>query len=259
MDRDGAPPVAVVSAGLAKQLWPGCPPQADACDPIGARVKVDANKPWATIVGVVGDVRMGGADAPQPSLYTSQRQDHWPGASWMVVRAEGDPAAVAASVRQVVRRVDPTLVVVGLRTLEEFRQSTPAIADRRVQMQLMAVFALAALVVSAIGVYGVSAYAMEARRQEFGIRIALGASRCGVLWLALRDGANAAAFGAIVGVPLALVLAWRLRDLFYSTVPYDPVTLAVVLAGLSLVVLAASLAPARRATLVDPAKAMRAD
>ena len=151
------------------------------------------------------------------------------------------------------------IVLVGLRTLEEFRQSTPAIADRRMQMQLMAVFALAALVVSAIGVYGVSAYAMEARRQEFGIRLALGASRRGVLWLALGDSANVAVFGTMIGVPLALVLAWRLRDLFYSTAPYDPLTLAVVLGTLSLVVFAASLVPARRATLVDPARAMRSD
>jgi len=251
-DRDGAPWVAVVSAGLAKQLWPDA-------DPIGARIRVEANKPWATIVGVVGDVRMGGADAPQPSVYTSQRQDHWPGAGWVVLRAEGEPEALAASVREAVRRVDPTLVLVGLRTLNEFRRSTPAIADRRMQMQLMLAFALVALVVSAIGVYGVSAYAMEARRHEFGIRMALGASRRGVLWLALRDGANVAGIGAVVGLPLALLLAWRVRDLLFSTSPYDPLTLGVVLGAMVVVVFAASLAPARRATLVDPAKAMRAD
>ncbi len=252
LDRDGAPWVAVISAGLARQLWPNG-------DPIGARVRVEANKPWATIVGVVGDVRMGGADAPQPSVYTSQRQDHWPGASWVVLRAEGDPAALATSVRAAVKRVDPTLALIGLRTLDELRQSTPAIADRRLQMQVMSAFALLALVVSAIGVYGVAAYAVEARRQEFGIRIALGASRRGVLWLALRDGANVAALGAMVGVPLALALAWRLRELLYSTAPYDPLTLGVVLGAFALLALAASLAPARRATLVDPARAMRAD
>ena len=259
MDHGGAPWVAVVSAGLAKQLWPGCPPQAGGCDPIGARVKVEANKPWATIVGVVGDVRMGGADAPQPSVYTSQRQDHWPGAGWVVLRADGDPAVLSASVRAAVKRVDPTLLLVGLRTLEQFRQSTPAIADRRMQMQLMLVFALVALVVSAVGVYGVSAYAIEARRHEFGIRMALGASRGGVLWLALRDGTRVAGAGAIVGLPLALLLAWRVRDLLYSTPPYDPLTVAVGLGTLVLVVLAASLVPARRATLVDPAKAMRTE
>ena len=251
-DREGAPWVAVVSAGLAKQLWPGA-------DPIGARVKVEPAKPWATVVGIVGDVRMGGSDAPQPSVYTSQRQDHWPGAGWVVLRASGDPEALSASVREAVKRVDPTLVIIGMRTLDEFRRSTPAIADRRLQMQLMLAFALVALIVSAIGVYGVGAYAMEGRRHEFGIRMALGAPRAVVLWLALRDGAGAALAGIVIGVPLALMLATRLGDLLYATAPYDPLTLSIVLGLLGLVVLAASLVPARRAALIDPAITMRAD
>jgi putative ABC transport system permease protein len=251
-DRDSTPWVAVVSAGLAKQLWPDG-------DPIGARVKVEANKPWATIVGVVGDVRMGGADAPQPTVYTSQRQDHWPGAAWVVLRAEGDPAALAGRVREVVKRVDPTLVIIGLRTLEEFRRSTPAIAERRMLLQLLLAFALVALSVSAIGVYGVSSYATEARRREFGIRIALGSSRRHVLWLALRDAARAAVLGALVGLPLALLLASRLREMLYAVAPFDPLTVAAVLGALFLVVFAAALVPARRAALIDPARTMRTD
>jgi predicted permease len=251
-DRDGATPVAVVSAGLARQLW------ADT-DPIGARVKVGPDKEWSTVVGVVGDVRMGGADAPQPSIYTSQRQDHWPGGGAVVVRARADEHAVAAGIRQVVNRVDPTLPIIGLRTLEEFRQSTPAVAERRLQMQLMLAFAFVALAVSAIGVYGASAYATEARRREFGIRLALGASRRRVLWLALKDGASVAVIGAFVGVPLAWLLASRMRDLLYAVAPFDPLTVGAVLAALLLVVLAASIVPARRATLIDPVRTMRTD
>ena len=251
-DRAGAPTVAVVSAGLAKQQWPRG-------DPIGARIKVDPNKPWATIVGVVGDVRMGGADAPQPSVYTSQRQDYWRGGAAIVIRAAGDPLTLAAAAREAVKRVDPTLVIVGLRTLEEFRRSTPTIADRRMQMQLISVFALVALVISAIGVYGVSAYAAEARRREFGIRMALGASRRGVLWLALRDGAHVAVLGALAGVPVAWLLASRLRDMLYAVTPFDPLTIGVVLGALFLVVCVASLVPARRAALIDPAATMRTD
>jgi predicted permease len=253
-DRDGATPVAVVSAGLARQLW-----SSPGGDPIGARVKVGPDKEWSTVVGVVGDVRMGGADAPQPSIYTSQRQDHWPGGGAVVVRARGDERAVAAGIRQVVNRVDPTLPIIGLRTLEEFRLSTPAVAERRLQMQLMLVFAFVALAVSAIGVYGVSAYTTEARRREFGIRLALGASRRRVLWLALKDGASVAALGALAGVPLAWLLASRLRDLLYAVAPFDPLTVGAVLGALLLVVLAASIVPARRATLIDPARAMRTD
>jgi putative ABC transport system permease protein len=252
LDRDGAPAVAVVSTGLAKQLWPGG-------DPIGARVRVEPTKPWAAIVGIVGDVRMGGADAPQPSIYTSQRQDHWRGGGAVVIRTEGDPDSLAAGIRQAVKSVDPTLPIVGLRTLEEFRTHTPVIAERRLQLNLMLVFGFVALAVSAIGVYGVSAYATEARRREFGIRIALGASRRGVLWLALRDGAQVAVFGALAGVPVGVVIASRLRDMLYAVTPFDPLTVGVVLGTLIVVVCAASVVPARRATLIDPARTMRTD
>ncbi|MGH7467803.1 MAG: ADOP family duplicated permease [Longimicrobiales bacterium] len=251
-DRDGAPWVAVISEGLANQLWPGG-------DPIGARVKASPDRPWATIVGVVGDVRKGSADPAQPSVYTAQRQDHWPGGGTVVIRATADPVTLMASVRQIVKRLDPAMPVIGLRTLEEFRRSTPAIADRRLQLQMILVFAVIALAVSAIGVYGVSAYAIEARRHEFGIRMALGASRHAVLWLSLRDGAQVALLGALAGVPLAWLLAARVRGMLYAVAPFDPLTVSTVLGALVAVVLAASLVPARRATLIDPARTMRAD
>src|SRR6185295_14659698 len=105
---------------------------------------------------------------------------------------------------------------------------------------------------SAVGVYGVSAYAMEARRREFGIRLALGAPRRGILWLALRDGTRVAFLGALAGVPLAWLLAARLRDVFFAVPPFDPLTIGVALGVLLTVVLAASIVPARSATLIDP-------
>jgi predicted lysophospholipase L1 biosynthesis ABC-type transport system permease subunit len=244
--------VAVVSERLARQLWPGA-------DPIGARVKTEPGKPWATVIGVVGDVKMGGADEALPSVYTAQRQDQWPGGSPVVVRAAGDPVRLMAGIRRVLHEVDPTIVPVGVRTLDEFRRSTPAIAERTLLLRLVGAFALAALIVSAIGVYGVSAHATTARAREFGIRIALGATRGRVLRLALGEGAGVAIVGVVVGVPLALVLASRLGSLLYDVAPYDPLTLGLVLGALSLVVLAASFVPARRATLVDPARTMRDD
>ena len=130
-----------------------------------------------------------------------------------MVRSAGDPSALSAAIRDVVRRADSSMPVIGLRTLEGFRRDTPAIAERRMQMQLMLGFALVALVVSGIGVFGVGAYAMEARRHEFGIRMALGAPRRGVLWLAVRDSVRVAGVGAVTGIPLALLLGWRLRGL----------------------------------------------
>jgi len=126
-------------------------------------------------------------------------------------------------------------------------------------MQLISVFALVALAVSAIGVYGVSTYATQARRREFGIRMALGASSKGVLWLALRDGAHVASIGALSGLPLAWIVASRLRQQFYAVDPFDPLTVGAVLITLLVVVLAAALVPARRATMIDPASTMRTE
>ena len=251
-DRAGAQPVAIVSAALARQQWPDG-------DPIGARVKPDGGKPWATIVGIAGDVRMGGAEAAQPTVYTSQRQDHWPGGGTVVMRMGRDATVAARSIRDVVKGVDPTVPVIGLRTLEDIRRSSPAVAERRLQLQLFAVFALAALAVAATGIYGVSAYAMVARRREFGIRLVLGASRRHVLASALRDAMTIAALGTIAGVPLAWLLASRMRGLLYEITPFDPVAATAAVAALVAVTLAASLMPARRATLIDPARTMRTD
>jgi ABC-type antimicrobial peptide transport system permease subunit len=151
------------------------------------------------------------------------------------------------------------VLIVGLRSLDEFRRSTPSIAERRMLLQLLVTFAVVALMVSAIGVYGVSAYATEARRREFGIRIALGATRNGVLRLALREAAQVAVSGTLAGVPLALLLARRLGAMLYQVAPFDPLTLSAVLGALFLVVMAASFVPARRATLIDPARTMRTE
>jgi putative ABC transport system permease protein len=166
---------------------------------------------------------------------------------------------LAASIRERVKIVDPTMPVVGLRTLEESRMNTPVIAERLLQMRLMLAFAIVALVVSAIGIYGVSAYATAARRREFGIRTAPGASSRGVVWLVFREVAQVAALGALVGVPIAVAPASRFRDLLYGVTPVDPWTLGAVLGTLAVLASAASILPARRATLIDPIRTMRTD
>ena len=177
----------------------------------------------------------------------------------MVILTAGDPASLTAGIRQAVKQIDPTLPIVGLRTLEDFRSTTPVIAERRLQMQLMLIFAFVALSVSPIGVYGVSAYAAEARRREFGIRMALGASQRGVLWLVLRDGALVAMLGSLAGVPIAMLIASRVREMLYAVTPFDPSILAAVLVTLIVVVCTASVIPARRAARIDPARTMRTD
>jgi predicted permease len=251
-DRTGAEPVAILSAGLAQQLWPGA-------DPLGARVRPQPAMPWLTVVGIAGDVRMGAADSAQPTLYTSQRQDHWPNASSIVMRVTDDPQSQISDVRHIVKRLDPSIVLTDIKTLEDWRQSSPAIAERRMLQQLILAFALVAVLVTAIGVYGVCAYATEARRRDFGIRMALGASRSGVLWLAFKDAANVAMLGFLLGVPIATALAWQIRELLYSVSPFDPLTIITALCMLLFVVIAASFVPARRASLIDPARVMRSE
>ena len=190
---------------------------------------------------------------------TSHRQDPWPGGGAVVLRTAGDPVSLAAAIPGVMRRVDPTMPIVGLRTLDELRRTTPAIAERRLQMQLLSVFALVALAVSAIGVYGVSAYATAARRREFGIRLALGSPPPRLLWLVLADSARTAAIGVLIGLPVAWLLASRVRNLLFTVSPFDLPTIGTALGVLASAVVAASFLPARRATLIDPAQTMRTD
>ena len=181
-------------------------------------------KPWFTIVGIAGDVRMGGADAPRPSIYTSQRQDHWPGGGAVVMR--GGEANSCPLARRFVRRSRTRGSRRSRSSASEHSKNSaatrPLIAERRLQMQLMLLFAIVALVVSAIGVYGVSAYATEARRREFGIRMALGASQRGVLWLALRDAPRSPCSARSPAFPSRSLLASRLRDMLFAVTPFDP-------------------------------------
>jgi predicted permease len=255
MDREDAPPVCVISAGLAATFWPGR-------DPVGARIKLVGwyqSPPWMTVVGVAGDVRLGAADSPAPTVYTFQRQDFLHGGAEVLVRTRGDLGIVGKAIPDAVRSVDPTIPVRGLQVLGDMWRRSPGIANRRLVMQLLVAFALLAVVVAAIGVYGVCAYAMGARAREFAIRIALGSPRRRVVWLALRDGIAAVGTGLLLGIPLVLALVFGIRSLLYEVQPLDPVGIA---AGLGMLVLAGGLAsflPARRITRIDPAIALKGE
>ena len=250
-DHEQAPPVVILSEGLARAFWPNA-------DPIGARIRrgPDPSEPWATVVGVVGDVRVGVSGEPRPTAYVSARQDHWGGAA-VVVRTAGDPMALLPAVRREMKAIDATLPVGEPASMKEVRSNR--LADRRLPMQLMIAFALLALALAAVGVYGVMAYSVAARTREIGVRVALGAQPRNVFGMVVRQGIAAAVVGLMLGLLGAAALGRVLTKLLYGVAPTDALTFVSVAALLMAVTLAACLIPARRAVRVDPLEALRSE
>ena len=250
-DHKDAPPVVILSESLVKAFWPNG-------DPIGARVRLgpNPNDPWMTVVGVVGDVNMGVADNSRPTAYVSARQDHWGGAA-IVVRTSTDPMSLLPAVRREVRAIDATIPVAEAHSMKQVQSME--LTDRRLPMQLMASFALLALVLAAVGVYGVMAYSVAARTREIGVRVALGAQPKTVFGMVVRQGMGAAAAGLTVGLLGAAALGKVLTSLLYGVKPTDVFTFVGVAGVLLAVVLAACLVPARRALRVDPLEALRSE
>jgi putative ABC transport system permease protein len=259
-DRAGAPPVLVVSAGLARRLFGG------AASAIGQRLRFYAfpESAW-TIVGVVGDVKTGrlDADAPPTIYYT-----HLQGAENRMsivgrtrdTRDGGsvDPVALAGAVRREVHALDPTVPVYQVRTMAQQIARSPAVLARWLPMRLVGAFAAAALALAVVGIYGLVAYTVAQRTQELGIRIALGAQRRNILSLVVREAALLAVAGVGVGLVAALWATRMLGSLLYGVGPTDPLTYVAVAALLGGIALAASYVPARRAARVDPMVALRA-
>jgi len=248
-DRTAA--VAIVNPELAKALWPGE-------DPLGRRLRLDDE--WFTVVGVAPTLHYEeiGEQTPQ-----SRRQVHLPYArhGWrlntLLVRTQGDPAAAAPAVRAAIRQLDGTLPVFDVRTMEEYRRYTTW--DRRIFGEVFASFGVLALLLAAIGVYGVTAYAVSQRRREIGIRMALGARSLDVLREVSRQGSTAIVAGCIGGLLLAWGASRAMRSVLYGVAPADPVSFVVVPVVLVTAAVLATLIPARRATRVDPMVALRSE
>ncbi len=249
---DGSPGVraVVVSAAAARTYWGGD-------DPVGARVRLgpDPSEPWSTVVGVVGDVILGAAGEVQPAVFASLRFDRWWGGD--VVVAYTGSAPPLAAMRGAVSAIDPLLPVNNLRTIDAAHREV--LADRRLPLQLVGAFAVLAVLLVALGLYGVGSNQVEARRRELGVRMALGAPRTGILRLVLRDGLRMVGIGIAAGVPLSLLLMGRIQAILYQVRPFDPIVMAGVIGVLLAVGVAAALVPARRATLVDPAAVLRGE
>ena len=255
-DAAGGPLVVVASEAMVRKNWP-------TRDPLGATVRMlGLEGQWATVVGVVKDVRVGGfASEAQPTLYFPHAQAgasayYTPGRMSLVVRTDGDPSRAAGPVRALVRAMEPNAPVSRVQPMTQV--VAESVETRRFVTRLLAGFALLALALAALGLYGVIAYSVTQRRQELGVRLALGARRSQVLVLVLGEGMRTALAGAAIGVAGSLVLARVLRAAFADVAPWDPVTLIAVVALLMVVALMASYLPARRASRIDPMPALRA-
>jgi putative ABC transport system permease protein len=260
-DDASAPPVVIVNQALAESYWPGQ-------DPIGREIGVDyvgagrntTGAPrFRQVVGIVANVKQKGLDLPaEPALYTPYLQDetnHAFAGFNLFVRTIGPPTSVAGTVRVLVHSLRPDQPIEVMQTMNDalFR----GLASRRLSLVLVGSFAALALSLSAIGVFGMIAYAVSQRTHEFGVRMALGARRRDVLQLVLGEGFKIVTAGVFAGIAASFALTRFMRSLLYGVGPNDPLTFAVVAVLFALVALAACYVPARRASHVEPVIALR--
>jgi predicted permease len=231
-------------------------------EPIGGRVRIGGNPdaPPYTIVGVVDDVRHDALTVtPKPGFYATLAQFAVaPGntrrSMALVVRTSGDPNAVAAPVRAIIRDIDPRLAVSNVRTMRDIVRTS--IAGPRFAMQALGVFGVMALILSAIGIFGIVSQVVASRAQEFGIRAALGATPRELVMLSVRTGVRQALAGLGIGIAIALLVTRAMTSMLEGVTPADPLTFAAVIVVTGVVAIAASVGPARRAGRVDPARVL---
>jgi len=249
MDDEKAPQVAVINEALARTYWPNQ-------DPLGKRIKVNPAKPvWITLVGVVADARTESlAKESVPQIYLNGYQTT-PKELVIFLRGQLDAATIPAEVRAQVQSVNPELPVFGAKTLDDALSSS--LSERRFSMEMVALFAVTALLLAGLGIYGTISYVVSERTREIGVRLALGAQRGEILGMVLRQGFGLAVSGAAVGLVGALIASRLMAGLLYGIRPTDPLTFAGVTLVLTVVALAACYIPARRAMRVDPLVALR--
>jgi predicted permease len=251
-DTRESPHVAVISESLAQERWPNE-------DPLGKLIQfgnMDGDLHLFTIVGVVGDVREKGlASEPAPTFYAFYRQRPWKASDFnLVMQGNVENASVIAAARSAVRDLRPD-VPPRFRTIETVVSSS--VADRRFTLLLIGVFGASALLLATLGVYGVISYLVTQRRQEIGVRIALGAQSTDVVKLVLRQGALLAGVGIVVGGVSALALTRLIRGMLFGVSTTDPLAFGAVILAMLAVALLASFVPARRAAGIAPMSILR--
>jgi putative ABC transport system permease protein len=250
-DTEESPMVVVVNETMARRFWPGE-------SPVGKRITIWRDEKFPReVVGVVGDTRSEPGEPAGPQMYVPYAQDANWGSLSLVVRASGDPAAIAPAARKEVHAFDKAIPVYNVRPMGDVVAA--ALAERRASTLLVGAFALLALLLALVGIYGVTAYYVTQRTHEIGIRVALGARARNVLGLVVGQSLRLTLAGLALGLCGALALTRVLESLLYDVRPTDPATLAGAAALLGAVAILACLIPARRATKVDPMIALRAE
>ncbi|MGH9841026.1 MAG: ABC transporter permease [Blastocatellia bacterium] len=252
-DREDSVKVVVINETLARRIWPGE-------EYIGKRLKQgwpESQSPWLEVVGVVADVKLNGVERNTPMqayLPLTQLQSSSVG---LVVRTVGNPSAMAAAVERAIHEVDKDLPVSRVRTMDQMLGN--ALAQRRLTLTLLASFAVLALLLAALGIYGVIAYSVRQRTHEIGVRMALGAQARDVLRLVIGQGLRLALIGIAVGLAGTFALTRWMETLLFGVPPTDAATFGVVAVLLAIVAVVACWIPARRATKVDPMVALRCE
>jgi putative ABC transport system permease protein len=243
-------PVAVIDQTLAQQYWPGK-------DPLGQQVKFGFGRgvEGVAIVGVVGDIKSDGFEAPSvPHIYVALGQ-FAPINAVVFLRSRSGVENLGDAVRSVVEKMDPNVPVHSISSMDQI--IARSMADRRFSLDLLGVFAAAALLLAAIGIYGVMSYSFSQRTHEVGIRIALGAQRVDILRMALAEGMRIVLIGLAAGLIGAAIMTRFFQAMLFDVRPIDPTTYICVSAVLASIALLACYIPAQRATRVDPLVALR--
>jgi putative ABC transport system permease protein len=248
-DAEGAPSVALINETMARRVFPGE-------DPLGKRITIDymERRVGLEVVGVVADTKQWIGESPHLQIYDCYLQRPWLSSSF-VMRTDGDPAALSALAQKAVREVDANRAAAGVKTMEQMLSDS--VAQPRFYAQLLTAFACVALLLAALGVYGVMSYTVTQRTHEIGIRIALGARGGDVVRMVVRQGMALALGGVAAGLGAAYALTRVMSSLLYGVSATDALTFASVSLILTAAALLACLIPARRATRVDPMVALR--